>query len=182
LNRLAIAKGEEALSVSERQSEEAAAMALPFVIEWMQVSDLGDVVAIEELTGLNRWGFDAYKREIQKNPNSVMLVARNLRPGPLVIGFFAGWTVEDELHVNNIAAHPDFRQRGVGSRLMEAAIEEGRRRGIAFVLLEVRASNEAAQSLYRKLGFNFVARRRDYYRFPTEDAFVMKKEFARQAS
>ncbi|MEN3331236.1 MAG: [ribosomal protein S18]-alanine N-acetyltransferase [Blastocatellia bacterium] len=170
------------MSVSERQSEEAVAMALPFVIEWMQVADLSDVVTLEELTGLNRWGFDAYRREIQKNPNSVMLVARNLRPGPPVIGFFAGWTVEDELHVNNIAAHPQFRQRGIGARLMETAIEEGRRRGIAFVLLEVRASNEAAQSLYRKLGFNFVARRRDYYRFPSEDAFVMKKELARQES
>jgi ribosomal-protein-alanine N-acetyltransferase len=170
------------LSVSERQSEEAAALAQPFIVEWMQVSDLSDVVNIEELTGLNRWGFDAYRREIQKNPNSVMLVARNLRPGPPVIGFFAGWTVEDELHVNNIAAHPQFRQRGIGSRLMETAIDEGRRRGIAFVLLEVRASNEAAQSLYRKLGFNFVARRRDYYRFPTEDAFVMKKECAGRLS
>jgi [ribosomal protein S18]-alanine N-acetyltransferase len=180
--RRSIAKGGEALSVSERQGEETAAMAPPFVIEWMQVADLGAVVTIEELTGLNRWGFDAYKREIQKNPNSVMLVARNLRHGPPVVGFFAGWTVEDELHVNNIAAHPDFRHQGIGSRLMGTAIEEGRRRGIMFVLLEVRASNEAAQSLYRKLGFNFVARRRDYYRFPTEDAFVMKKEFAGRLS
>lgn len=170
-------QGGRALSVSERQSEETAARALPFVIEWMQVSDLDDVVIIEELTGLNRWGYDAYKREIQKNPNSIMLVARNLRTGPPVIGFFAGWTVEDELHVNNIATHPDFRQLGIGHGLMETAIGEGRRRGIAFVLLEVRASNAVAQALYRKLGFNFVARRRDYYRFPTEDAFVMKKEF-----
>ena len=169
------------MSVSERQGEEAA-IRLPFVIEWMRVSDLGEVVALEEVTGLNRWGFDAYKREIQKNPNSVMLVARNLRPGPPVVGFFAGWTVEDELHVNNIATHPDFRQQGIGSNLMQRAIEEGWRRGIAFVLLEVRASNVAAQSLYRKLGFNFVGRRRDYYRFPTEDAFVMKKEFAGRVS
>jgi [ribosomal protein S18]-alanine N-acetyltransferase len=170
------------LSVSERQSEEAAARMLPFVIEWMQVADLEEVVALEEQTGLNRWGFDAYKREVQKNPHSIMLVARNLGIGPPVVGFFAGWTVEDELHVNNIAAHPDFRQRGIGARLMQTAIEEGRRRGIAFVLLEVRASNEAAQSLYRKLGFSFVARRRDYYRFPTEDAFVMKKELPGRAS
>ncbi len=170
------------MSVSERQSEEAAARALPCVIEWMQVADLEEVVALEERTGLNRWGFDAYKREVQKNPNSIMLVARNLGTGPAVVGFFAGWTVEDELHVNNIAAHPDFRQRGIGARLMQTAIEEGRRRGIAFVLLEVRASNEAAQALYRKLGFSFVARRRDYYRFPTEDAFVMKKELLGPAS
>jgi [ribosomal protein S18]-alanine N-acetyltransferase len=86
------------------------------------------------------------------------------------------------MHVNNIASHPDFRQQGIGASLMEMAIAEGRRRRIAFVLLEVRASNEAAQSLYRKLGFSFVARRRDYYRFPTEDAFVMKKELNRPAS
>ena len=110
------------MSVSERQSDEAAAMPSPFAIEWMQVADLDDVVNIGELTGLNRWGYDAYKREIQKNPNSIMLVARNLRHGPPVVGFFAGWTVEDELHVNNIAAHPDFRQQGIGSRLMETAI------------------------------------------------------------
>ena len=167
------------MSVSERRSEEAAAIRPSFVIEAMQVADLDEVVAIEEMTGLNRWGYDAYKREIQKNPNSIMLVARNLRQGPPVVGFFAGWTVEDEMHVNNIASHPDFRQQGIGSGLMEMAIAEGRRRAIAFVLLEVRASNEAAQSLYRKLGFSFVARRRDYYRFPTEDAFVMKKELSR---
>jgi ribosomal-protein-alanine N-acetyltransferase len=169
------------LSVSERQREEAA-VTPSFIIEAMQVADLSEVVAIEEMTGLNRWGYDAYKREIQKNPNSIMLVARNLQPGPRVVGFFAGWTVEDELHVNNIATHPDFRQRGIGARLVQTAIEEGRRRGIAFVLLEVRASNEAAQSLYRKLGFSFVARRRDYYRFPTEDAFVMKKELHGRAA
>jgi [ribosomal protein S18]-alanine N-acetyltransferase len=167
------------VSVSERQSEDATPMAPSFAIEWMQVVDLDEVVIIEELTGLNRWGYDAYKREIQKNPNSIMLVARNLLHGPSVLGFFAGWTVEDELHVNNIAAHPDFRHQGIGYQLMEKALQEGQRRGIAFALLEVRASNEAAQSLYRKLGFNFVARRRDYYRFPTEDAFVMKKEYPR---
>jgi len=169
------------LSVSERQREEAA-VTPSFIIEAMQIADLSDVVAIEEMTGLNRWGYDAYKREIQKNPNSIMLVARNLRQGPRVVGFFAGWTVEDEMHVNNIAAHPDFRQQGIGSSLMQTAIAEGRRRRIAFVLLEVRASNESAQLLYRKLGFSFVARRRDYYRFPTEDAFVMKKELTAPVS
>jgi len=53
-------------------------------------------------------------------------------------------------------------------------VDEGMMRGAVFVLLEVRASNEVAQSLYRKMGFNLVGRRRDYYRLPTEDAFVMK--------
>jgi ribosomal-protein-alanine N-acetyltransferase len=140
----------------------------------MRERDLIDVVDIEESSGLNRWGYDAYRRELFTNPNSIMIVARNQVMGPAVIGFFAGWIIEDELHVNNVASHQDHRRIGVGRSLMEAAIDEARRRGCVQVILEVRASNEAAQLLYRRLGFGFVGRRRDYYRLPTEDALVMK--------
>jgi [ribosomal protein S18]-alanine N-acetyltransferase len=146
----------------------------PYSIEPMRERDLIDVVEIEETSGLNRWGYDAYRRELFTNPNSIMIVARNQVMGPSVIGFFAGWIVEDELHVNNVAAHRDYRRIGIGRRLMEAAIDEAGRRGVAQVILEVRASNEPAQLLYRELGFGFVGRRRDYYRLPTEDALVMK--------
>ena len=143
----------------------------------MRERDLVDVVEIEETSGLNRWGYDAYRRELFTNPNSIMIVARNMVSGPGVLGFFAGWIVEDELHVNNVAAHRDYRRMGVGRSLMEAAVDEARRRGVSEVLLEVRASNEGAQRMYRNLGFSFVGRRRDYYRLPTEDALVMKLKF-----
>src|SRR5262245_50416653 len=140
----------------------------------MRERDLVDVVEIEESSGLNRWGYDAYQRELFTNENSIMIVARNLAVGPAVIGFFAGWIVQDELHVNNVATHQDYRRIGVGRSLMEAAEDEARRRGALHVLLEVRASNEAAQMMYRNLGFSFIGRRRDYYRLPIEDALVMK--------
>jgi ribosomal-protein-alanine N-acetyltransferase len=145
-----------------------------YSIEPMRERDLIDVVEIEETSGLNRWGYDAYRRELFTNPNSIMIVARNLVSRPAVIGFFAGWIVEDELHVNNVASHHEFRRIGIGRSLMEVAIDEAGRRGVAHVILEVRAGNEAAQLLYRELGFGFVGRRRDYYRMPTEDALVMK--------
>jgi [ribosomal protein S18]-alanine N-acetyltransferase len=162
------------VSISEFRSGESAPPVRTYSINPMMEKDLNEVCEIEEVAGLNRWGYDAYHREVFTNPNSIMLVARNLLNGPPVIGFFAGWVVEDELHVNNIAAHPDYRRIGVGSALMEWAIDEAKLRGVKYVLLEVRASNEVAQLLYRRLGFNFVARRRDYYRGPTEDALVMK--------
>jgi [ribosomal protein S18]-alanine N-acetyltransferase len=150
-------------------------LSLEFTIDFMELDDLLEVVDIEEASGLNRWGYDSYKRELYTNPDSVMLVARSPHiQGRGVIGFFAGWTVADEMHINNIASHPDYRRIGVGRRLIEHAIQEGGLRGVSFVLLEVRASNEAAQSLYKKLGFSYVSRRRDYYRSPTEDAFVMR--------
>ncbi|MCI0487979.1 MAG: ribosomal protein S18-alanine N-acetyltransferase [Blastocatellia bacterium] len=163
------------MSLSDSQYRDLRPMIRPYIIEQMWERDLSGVVEIEEMSGLNRWGYDAYRRELLSNENSVMLAARNLAgDGPQVIGFLAGWTVEDELHVNNIATHPDYRRIGVGQRLMETGVDIGRRRGTAYVLLEVRASNEVAQLLYRKMGFNYVGRRRDYYRLPAEDAFVMK--------
>lgn len=152
-------------------------MLRPYSIEPMRERDLIHVVEIEENSGLNRWGYDAYRRELFTNPNSIMVVARNLLPGRAVIGFFAGWIVEDELHVNNVASHKDYRRIGVARSLMEGAIDEARLRGGAQVVLEVRASNEAAQLLYRDLGFSLIGRRRDYYRLPTEDALVMKLRF-----
>jgi len=166
------------LSVSDSENSDSGVTFKPFIVEQMKESDLVEVVAIEDITGLNRWGYDAYRRELLKNRNSVMLVARNIAsdPGRDVVGFFAGWIVEDELHVNNIASHPGFRRLGIGRSLLEAGIDDGKQRGVAYVLLEVRASNEPAQSLYRKMGFNFIGRRRDYYRVPVEDAFVMKLE------
>ena len=152
-------------------------MIKPYSIEPMRVQDLDEVCIIEEITGLNRWGYDAYERELLKNPDSIMLTARNTNlhaPDHDVIGFFAGWVVEDELHVNNIASHPDHRRMGIALSLMETAISEARLRGVAFVLLEVRASNSPAQTLYRKMGFRFVGKRPDYYRSPAEDAMLMK--------
>jgi len=154
-------------------------MICSYEIEQMREQDLPEVVHLEETTGLNRWGYDAYRRELLKNPNSIMLISRDItdsRPGKSVLGFFAGWIVEDELHVNNIATRPDSRRKGVGESLMASALEEARLRGVRFVLLEVRASNNPAQTLYVKLGFHYVGRRRDYYRQPVEDAMLMRLE------
>lgn len=165
------------MSISNLTSPNFEPVLRPYSIAPMRERDLIDVVDIEETSGLNRWGYDAYRRELFTNQNSIMMVARNLVPGPAVIGFFAGWIVEDELHVNNVASHRDYRRIGVGRSLMESAIDEARLRGGAQVVLEVRASNEAAQILYRGLGFSFIGRRQDYYRLPTEDALVMKLRF-----
>ncbi len=163
------------MHISESNTNPYDVMELDFTIDFMGMEDLSEVVDIEEASGLNRWGYDSYQRELYTNPDSVMLVARSPHlEGRGVIGFFAGWTVADEMHINNIASHPDYRRIGVGHRLIEHAINEAAMRGVSFVLLEVRASNEIAQTLYKKLGFNYVSRRRDYYRSPTEDAFVMK--------
>ncbi len=55
--------------------------------------------------------------------------------------------------IGNVAVHPDYRRQGIGTALMEAAITFARQHGGAWVGLQVRANNEAALRLYRRLGF-----------------------------
>lgn len=55
--------------------------------------------------------------------------------------------------VTNVAVHPDFRGRGIARQLMEATLDEARRRGARSVVLEVQAANAPAQQLYHELAF-----------------------------
>jgi ribosomal-protein-alanine N-acetyltransferase len=79
----------------------------------------------------------------------------------------------DELHINNVAVRERYRRQGIGITLLGRILAEGRCRGVDVALLELRAGNSAALSLYEKCGFNLTARRKNYYSEPTEDALVM---------
>lgn len=147
-----------------------------FVLCLMTEHDLLEVVAIEEASGLSRWGWDGYRGELD-NASAVMLVARRARPSRLareqVLGFVSARVNGEELHVNNIGVIDEARRLGIGSRLLGAALERGRELGARAAALEVRAGNRAAQALYARHGFAVVGRRRNYYRGPQEDALVM---------
>ena len=78
----------------------------------------------------------------------------------------------DQAHVTNIVVAPDARRLGVGTRLMSTLAATAIERGCAAWTLEVRASNTAAQELYRQFGFAPAGVRKRYYE-NTEDAIVM---------
>lgn len=84
--------------------------------------------------------------------------------------------VLDEANIVNVATHPDFRHMGCAEALLGEMERFFERQGVTDVYLEVRVSNTPARTLYEKLGFRAVGVRKNYYRFPTEDAVVMKKQ------
>ncbi len=59
--------------------------------------------------------------------------------------------------------------------LLGAALGAAAGRGATGAVLEVRASNLAAQALYARFGFRVAGRRKNYYRDPPEDALVMTR-------
>ena len=77
----------------------------------------------------------------------------------------------------DIAVAPEGRRRGVGGMLLDRVIAESSARRLRALYLEVRESNSAARALYASRDFELVGARRGYYRRPTEDALVLKREF-----
>ena len=89
---------------------------------------------------------------------------------------YAGMThVLDEGQITNIATYPEFRRQGLGKMLLLALDEFSTDNGISFLSLEVRESNLAARALYASCGWVDAGVRKNFYRFPTENALIMTK-------
>ena len=141
------------------------------------IRDLPRILEIERLAFPQPWSLDSFKRELML-PFSRIVVATEVQPvrgdppGQLS-GFLCRWLVADECHILNVAVHPGLRRGGIGISLMTEAIDEAKAKNIRLVTLEVRRSNVAARSLYRKLKFEERRLRSNYYG-PGEDAIVME--------
>jgi ribosomal-protein-alanine N-acetyltransferase len=134
-------------------------------------ADAAALAEIEKLCFTPPWSSEEILREIEENELAYYIVCAD---GRRVISYAGLWTVLNEGHITNVAVHPDFRGRGIGSTVLEALIGRTRRRaGLTDFTLEVRASNTAALRLYEKAGFREEGRRRGYYAEPPEDAIIM---------
>ena len=89
----------------------------------------------------------------------------------LVLGYCGLLIVEEDAHVTTIAVAPKSRGHHLGTRLMLEMVEAALDADTKHLTLEVRVSNEAAQKLYERFGFEPVGRRKNYYK--DEDALVM---------
>ncbi|GMA07937.1 ribosomal-protein-alanine acetyltransferase [Tetragenococcus halophilus subsp. flandriensis] len=82
----------------------------------------------------------------------------------------------DEMEVFNLAIAPDEQGKGYGHLLLHHLNQIALAEQVERIILEVRVSNQAAQNLYLKNGFNQTGHRTGYYSKPLEDALVMVKK------
>ena len=138
----------------------------------MDRSTVPDVAAIERECFSQPWSEDMLAEELY-NDNASFIVA--VADDGTVLGLTV---VLDEGYINNIAVKGQYRRMGVADALLGAFIRFGEAH-LAFLTLEVRASNDKAISLYLKNGFVQEGRRKDYYKDPGEDAIIMTRRFNR---
>ncbi len=94
-----------------------------------------------------------------------------------IVGYVCSVIICDELHILNLTISPSYRRRGLGYALLKYLLNKALEKGLSSALLEVRETNVAAISLYRKAGFVPVGTRREYYLSPDgkEAAILMTK-------
>lgn len=140
-------------------------------IQSMRAEDLASVVEIEQASYRRPWTRDGFTAELERDVACCLV----LKLCGKTAGYIVSWLIRGEIHLLNVAVHPALRNQGLGRFLMEYLIAWGRERRARKMFLEVRISNAAARSLYRRLGFVETGRRKNYYADEHEDALTMAR-------
>lgn len=141
----------------------------------MTAEHIPQIAALEKTCFSHPWSEELLRQALW-NEAAAIVVAEG--EDGTVLGYAGVSTVLDEGYIDNVAVNPRFRRQGVADELIAALARFGRAK-LAFLTLEVRASNAPAIALYRKHGFEEAGRRKNYYTKPAEDAVIMTRYFKR---
>lgn len=98
-----------------------------------------------------------------------------LNPGPSRLGgFLIARRLDREWELENIVVAESLRRNRLGELLLNRLLAHAQAEQGISVYLEVRETNLAAQALYRKLRFQQIGRRPEYYANPAEDAVLFR--------
>ena len=146
-------------------------------------SDVDAVLAIEQVSFSDPWGRDSFESALDLERMMFLVAVTPDEAGagaavgpPELLGFVVALLLFDEAEVADLAVAPSARGRGVGGRLLDALTVEAYAVGVRSMYLEVRESNASARALYDSRSFAHVGRRRGYYRNPSEDALLMRRD------
>lgn len=132
--------------------------------------DLGAIIAIERASFGDPWSAASFQSLLRAKTSRFRVATQN----GVVVGYAIATHIGDEAELANLAVDPAVRRAGIGAQLLDDLLAFTDAEPAATVYLEVRASNEPAQALYRSRGFEAVGRRKGYYSRPSEDAVVMR--------
>jgi ribosomal-protein-alanine N-acetyltransferase len=147
------------------------------VLRALKREDLPAVLEIERRSFGQPWSRAFFEKELSTPFARLVAAVDEGALRPCLAGYTCRWRVTDEVHLLNVAVHPEYRGTGIGRRLVEAVLDEARASSARVVFLEVRAGNVVARRLYRRLGFRDIGVRRGYYG-PGQDAIVMELDLA----
>jgi [ribosomal protein S18]-alanine N-acetyltransferase len=145
----------------------------------MMEIDLPEVAVIEQASYAFPWSENIFRDCLR-----VGYTCRALDLAGQIIGYGVMSLGAGEAHILNVCVRSEFRNFGIGRRLLEHLLERAAASGVGEAFLEVRPSNLSAIRLYQHLGFEQIGIRRGYYQAPDgrEDAIVLKRDLGRTSA
>jgi ribosomal-protein-alanine N-acetyltransferase len=135
----------------------------------MQLSDLDEVMNIEQSVYLYPWSKNNFMTSFTNHDDAWVVCAANGE----MLGYFVQMAVVEEMHLLNMTVKSTAQRQGLGRFLLSKAIQQAKLMKMRSMLLEVRASNQPALKLYAAFGFTLIGRRKNYYQ-QREDALVLR--------
>ncbi len=147
-------------------------------------TDLTEIKAINEECLPENYSIETYEQLI----NSTLICRKKATDkiiGYIIMANLSTDTLDDKVlipfsrkHKSNLvhtvvfslAILKDYRKLGIGSKLLKLAINAHKKYPI---ILQVRKSNVAALSIYKKIGFQLLKEELNYYRNPTENGLTL---------
>jgi ribosomal-protein-alanine N-acetyltransferase len=124
----------------------------------MRASDLSEVAALEKALYAYPWSLGNFRDSVNAGYD-----CWTVTHGEAVIGYAVLMVALDEAHLLNVAIASEWQGQGIGRDFLNHMIAVAKSAACQIVYLEVRPSNLAARRLYRRMGFQQIAIRPDYY-------------------
>jgi ribosomal-protein-alanine N-acetyltransferase len=150
---------------------------MTYLLRAMKEEDILQIVEIEKQSFSTPWSAYAFRCELADNDFAYYLIAAAEDNPEQVLGYGGMWLIMDEAHITNIAVAPPYRGKKLGELVLQGLEALALQKGAVRMTLEVRVSNDKAQTLYKRRGFVPAGIRPNYYVDGNEDALIMWKEF-----
>lgn len=126
-------------------------------MRWWHVPQVRAIEA--ELFPQDPWSSEQFWQELAQPTRTYRVCVE----GDEVVGYGGTFVMPPDADIQTVAVRADRQGRGIARRLLVTLLDDAEGRGATHTLLEVRADNAAALSLYESLGFVRISERRRYY-------------------
>ena len=153
-----------------RREDLAAVLSLTHMVPeapWWSEARVDEIISSQPNAGSTHfrrgWVAEAQTSQSNETVNGFIVISALRLPSEHAI----------ECEVESIVVHPDYRRRGMGTRLLNAAVRWCHENRASILRLEVRSRNMSAIRLYLRSGFSAIGVRPAYYESPPDDALLM---------
>lgn len=142
-----------------------------YLIKDAEERDLTTISELERELFLNEaWSYFQILEEFKNKLSKIWILKRDNE----ILGYLIFRKIKPEIEIFRIGIKRKYQRKGAGTELMQKLIEFAKKENISKIFLEVKISNLSAYNFYKKLGFEEIYRRKNYY--GNEEAIIMVKE------